>query len=347
MLTLLLGLTLQTVLAQRCTDYVSVDGKLLNDAELGGAVACYFGDAEGTQHAYVRTDLVTAALGLESDYLPDTGRLLFEREGTRVELAATDDVAAALAPRPDALTVAGEARRGRSAVLAGSSFVPLAELVGAFGGATSWNAKASLVVVDFSAPAPAVAAIPTPEPEAPTAAPTGVAWLWPLVDRPHRGPDGTFTGDELADSDADREEVEDGLEEAGDEDVPGPPVGEVVAVEQQAGGLAGGDRGGGGATDPASGLPWIAESALPAQARQTLALIRAGGPYPYPRNDDKTFGNRERLLPREPSGYYREYTVITPGEGDRGARRIITGREGEKYWTADHYDSFSRIREGS
>ncbi|RKT77546.1 guanyl-specific ribonuclease Sa [Terracoccus luteus] len=100
-------------------------------------------------------------------------------------------------------------------------------------------------------------------------------------------------------------------------------------------------------TDPASGLPWIAESALPAQARQTLALIRAGGPYPYPRNDDKTFGNRERLLPREPSGYYREYTVITPGEGDRGARRIITGREGEKYWTADHYDSFSRIREGS
>jgi ribonuclease T1 len=106
-------------------------------------------------------------------------------------------------------------------------------------------------------------------------------------------------------------------------------------------------RGGGGATDPASGLPWIAESALPAQARQTLALIRAGGPYPYPRNDDKTFGNRERLLPREPSGYYREYTVITPGEGDRGARRIITGREGEKYWTADHYDSFSRIREGS
>ncbi len=106
-------------------------------------------------------------------------------------------------------------------------------------------------------------------------------------------------------------------------------------------------RGGSGATDPASGLPWVAESSLPAQARQTLALIRAGGPYPYPRNDDKTFGNRERLLPREPSGYYREYTVVTPGESDRGARRIITGREGEKYWTADHYDSFSRIREGS
>ena len=171
MLTLLLGLTVQTVLAQRCTDYVSVDGQLLNDAELGGAVACYFGDGEGTQHAYVRTDLVTAALGLESDYLPDTGRLLFERAGTQVELAATDDVAAALVPQPEALTVAGEARRGRSAVLAGSSFLPLAELVGAFGGATSWNAKASLVVVDFSAPAPAVAATPAPESEAPPAAP--------------------------------------------------------------------------------------------------------------------------------------------------------------------------------
>ncbi len=173
MLTLLLGLTLQVALAQRCTDYVSVDGKVLNDAELGGAVACYFGGEEGTKHAYVRTDLVTAALGLESDYLPDTGRLLFERAGTRVELAATDDVAAALAPRPEALTVAGEAQRGRSAVLAGSSFVPLAELVGAFGGATSWNPKASLVVVDFSAPAPAVAATPASEPEAPTAPPTG------------------------------------------------------------------------------------------------------------------------------------------------------------------------------
>ena len=173
MLTLLLGLTLQTVLAQRCTDYVSVDGQLLNDDELGGAVACYFGDAEGTQHAYVRTDLVTAALGLESDYLPDTGRLVFEKAGVRVELAATDDVAAALSPQPGALTVAGETRRGRSAVLAGSSFLPLAELVGAFGGATSWNAKASLVVVDFSAPAPVVAATPTPEPEATATPPTG------------------------------------------------------------------------------------------------------------------------------------------------------------------------------
>lgn len=101
------------------------------------------------------------------------------------------------------------------------------------------------------------------------------------------------------------------------------------------------------ATDPASGLPWVAESALPDQAEVTLQHIRAGGPYPYPRNDDKTFRNSERLLPTQRNGYYREYTVKTPGSSDRGARRIITGSPTEKYWTDDHYDSFSRIREGS
>lgn len=78
-----------------------------------------------------------------------------------------------------------------------------------------------------------------------------------------------------------------------------------------------------------------------------LALIRAGGPYPYPRNDNQTFANRERLLPQEPRGHYKEFTVITPGSDDRGARRIIAGAEGERYWTADHYASFSRIEEGS
>ncbi|TQM62640.1 ribonuclease domain-containing protein [Humibacillus xanthopallidus] len=103
----------------------------------------------------------------------------------------------------------------------------------------------------------------------------------------------------------------------------------------------------GGATDPVSGLPWIAASALPPEARATLALIRAGGPYPYPRSDNQTFANRERLLPAEPRGYYKEFTVITPGSGDRGARRIITGSQGERYWTADHYASFSRIEEGA
>ena len=100
-------------------------------------------------------------------------------------------------------------------------------------------------------------------------------------------------------------------------------------------------------TDPVSGLPWVAESALPVQAHDTLALIRAGGPFPYPRSDNQTFDNRERLLPGQTRGYYREFTVITPGSADRGARRIIVGSDGEKYWTDDHYASFSRIREGT
>lgn len=100
-------------------------------------------------------------------------------------------------------------------------------------------------------------------------------------------------------------------------------------------------------TDPFSGLPWVAESALPRQAADTLALIRAGGPFPFPRSDNQIFDNRERLLPRQTRGYYREFTVVTPGSEDRGARRIITGSAGEKYWTADHYASFSRIREGT
>mgnify|MGYP000931732888 FL=1 len=99
--------------------------------------------------------------------------------------------------------------------------------------------------------------------------------------------------------------------------------------------------------DRESGLRWVAESALPKEARTTLELIRAGGPYPYPRNDDQTFSNRESTLPNRASGYYREYTVVTPGSGDRGARRIIRGREGELYYTDDHYGSFRRVREGA
>lgn len=99
-------------------------------------------------------------------------------------------------------------------------------------------------------------------------------------------------------------------------------------------------------TDPVTGLRWVDESALPAQARDTLALIRAGGPYPFPRNDDKTFSNAEGHLPKAKSGYYKEYTVITPGSPDRGARRIIAGAGGELFYTDDHYATFRRIREG-
>jgi ribonuclease T1 len=83
---------------------------------------------------------------------------------------------------------------------------------------------------------------------------------------------------------------------------------------------------------------------LPKEARETLALIRAGGPFPYPQ-DGKTFQNREKLLPQRSRGYYREYTVKTPGARDRGARRIVAGNGGEFYYTADHYRSFQRIIE--
>ncbi|MFW5469050.1 ribonuclease domain-containing protein [Knoellia sp. CPCC 206435] len=98
-------------------------------------------------------------------------------------------------------------------------------------------------------------------------------------------------------------------------------------------------------TTPDSGLDTIAESRLPGEARATLALIRAGGPYPYDQ-DDRTFQNRERILPQRQRGYYREYTVETPGSDDRGARRIVTGRDGDTFWTDDHYDSFRQIQEG-
>ncbi|HUQ76130.1 MAG TPA: ribonuclease [Burkholderiales bacterium] len=81
---------------------------------------------------------------------------------------------------------------------------------------------------------------------------------------------------------------------------------------------------------------------LPPEARQTLLLIRAGGPFPYAR-DGVLFGNREGQLPKRSRGYYREYTVKTPGARDRGARRIVVGESGELYYTDDHYRSFRRI----
>ncbi len=81
---------------------------------------------------------------------------------------------------------------------------------------------------------------------------------------------------------------------------------------------------------------------LPPEARQTLALIRSGGPFPFPR-DGIVFNNREGHLPKKERGYYREYTVPTPGARDRGARRIVAGRGGELYYSDDHYRSFRRI----
>lgn len=92
----------------------------------------------------------------------------------------------------------------------------------------------------------------------------------------------------------------------------------------------------------ASNLPILVYDELPSEAQETIALIDQEGPFPYDR-DGVTFENRERLLPREATGYYREYTVITPGASNRGARRIIRGDRGEMYYTDDHYDSFSEI----
>ncbi|MEV6734636.1 MULTISPECIES: ribonuclease domain-containing protein [unclassified Streptomyces] len=109
---------------------------------------------------------------------------------------------------------------------------------------------------------------------------------------------------------------------------------------------------------PASGPASVAEatsaasvgsicySALPSQAHHTLDLIDEGGPFPYSQ-DGVVFQNRERLLPIHGSGYYHEYTVVTPGSPTRGARRIITGQQWEEdYYTSDHYATFRRINFG-
>jgi ribonuclease T1 len=99
-------------------------------------------------------------------------------------------------------------------------------------------------------------------------------------------------------------------------------------------------------------IPEVAAAALPQEARDTLVLIKRGGPFPY-RKDGAVFGNFEKRLPARGRGYYREYTVATPGRGDRGPRRIVAGAgaagdvrsSGEYYYTADHYATFHRIRE--
>jgi ribonuclease T1 len=96
-----------------------------------------------------------------------------------------------------------------------------------------------------------------------------------------------------------------------------------------------------------SALPTIALDALPKQGQKTYRLIHEGGPFPYDK-DGTVFGNRERILPLRPRGYYREYTVPTPGARNRGARRIVCGGEPPQrpqacYYTDDHYNSFKQI----
>ena len=92
------------------------------------------------------------------------------------------------------------------------------------------------------------------------------------------------------------------------------------------------------------GIPAVALADVPPEVLHTLRLLREGGPFPHAR-DGTVFRNYERMLPRRERGYYREYTVATPGLNHRGARRIVAGRGGELYYTDDHYRSFKRIRE--
>jgi ribonuclease T1 len=88
----------------------------------------------------------------------------------------------------------------------------------------------------------------------------------------------------------------------------------------------------------------LAVDELPHEGQITLQLIKKNGPFPF-RKDGSTFGNRERQLPRQQHGYYKEYTVKTPGANNRGARRIVAGSPGEYYYTGDHYNTFQRIVE--
>jgi ribonuclease T1 len=97
-------------------------------------------------------------------------------------------------------------------------------------------------------------------------------------------------------------------------------------------------------TNPSTSLPVIAYNRLPVEGQQTIVLIQKGGPFPYPQKDGTVFGNFERRLPKAARGYYREYTVPTPGVRHRGARRIISGTQQEYYYTGDHYKSFALVQ---
>jgi ribonuclease T1 len=115
----------------------------------------------------------------------------------------------------------------------------------------------------------------------------------------------------------------------------------VVAVLSTGPALAKGPFGGSSALDS------VALSQLPPEARTTHRLILAGGPFSH-HQDGVVFGNRERILPREPRGFYHEYTVDTPGSRDRGARRIVCGGAQRVnpeacFYTGDHYATFKRI----
>ncbi|MEU7060930.1 ribonuclease domain-containing protein [Streptomyces sp. NPDC046197] len=107
--------------------------------------------------------------------------------------------------------------------------------------------------------------------------------------------------------------------------------------------LVGGTVSAGTADAAATSVGSVCYGDLPSQAHDTLDLIDQGGPFPYSQ-DGTVFSNREGVLPRQSSGYYHEYTVITPGSPTRGARRIVTGEQYEEdYYTSDHYATFDLI----
>ena len=98
---------------------------------------------------------------------------------------------------------------------------------------------------------------------------------------------------------------------------------------------------------PGDAIGTISVAQLPQQGQQTYERIHQGGPFPYEK-DGTVFGNRERILPAAKRGFYREYTVKTPGSNSRGARRIVCGGQPKApdacFYTADHYSSFRRIQ---
>jgi len=96
---------------------------------------------------------------------------------------------------------------------------------------------------------------------------------------------------------------------------------------------------------PVSGLRTMFVAQLPKEGVDTLRLIAKGGPFPFSK-DGVTFSNREGLLPKHKDGWYHEYTVVTPGSSDRGARRIIAGDDGGRFYTDDHYASFREVLSG-
>ncbi len=118
------------------------------------------------------------------------------------------------------------------------------------------------------------------------------------------------------------------------------PAQPTRAPSQEPSGASDGPRA--GDRDPHSGLVWVELDDLPTEAGEVAEAIEDGGPFVADK-DGSTFGNFEGILPTEPRGYYREYTVPTPGLTHRGARRLVSGEDGELYWTADHYESFDRV----